>query len=608
MEHCLPADADEKPAHMTVRPEVRAFWTGPQLSPYEELCLTSFVAAGARVLVYSRDKTLRVPAGVERVDLDELLTGEVHHFTFADGDRSPALHSDLFRYFAILQFGGWYVDLDVICLGEQLPKCKVYLARESEKLVNGAVMKFPAHAPVISAAIEEAFKLLPEARPGAPLSARISIGPELVTRLANDYALDHLVRPRSSAYEISYDEIPLMFDPIFCEELNERVTGSDFVHLWNEIWRRVRVPKNYGPPAGSFLDGLFRRFGIQFAEDARLSTETIYAWFQERELLSQLKYRLHTEVIPENALDLIVRQASGLPQQADTFRAAKSAKLSRPSSAASARVPQTVRTFWQGGPIGSYQLVCLRSFADRGHRVEIYSFDPKLELPAWLSRKDAADIVPAERVLRHMPEAGRSAIHIDLFRHALLYRLGGWWVDPDVVLLRTELPSAPVFFAGPTEFNLVSTATLKFPSGHPILTDALVQATPFEDKVQDWSKAGAPALTQSILSNGSSASLQPVEQVSPVSWFDVANLFDPDQADAVTQKLQGKCFLDLHQEVWLRAGIPDYLAPPRGSWLDRLFEKHDIGLVFPARMDFGDVKRWLAHMYACSGLRPAAKP
>ena len=465
-------------------------------------------------------------------------------------------------------------------------------------------MKFPAHAPVIAAAIDEALKLLPQTRPGAPLSARLSIGPELVTRLVNDYALDHVVRPRSSAYEIAFDEIPLLFDPIYCEELNERVAGSDFLHLWNEIWRQVRIPKNYGPPAGSFLDGQFRRFGIQFAEDARLSTQAIYAWFQERRVLSQIKHRLRTEIIPKDALDRIVKQARGLRQLATTFTAAKPAKGARPLAAASGRAPQTVRSFWQGGPIGAYQLVCLRSFAARGHAVEVYSFDPKLELPAWLCRKDAAEILAPERVLREIAGEGRLGIHADLFRHALIHRLGGWWVDPDVVLLRTELPSVDMFVCGPTEFNLVSTAVLKFPCSHPILTETLIQATPFEAKVEDWSKAGAPMLTQSILSNGSASSIRPVDQVSPVSWFDVACLFDPDQAGTVAQKLQGKTFLDLHQEVWLRAGMPDYLAPPRGSWLDRLFEKHDIGLAFPARMDFADVKRWLAHMYACSGLRP----
>ena len=89
------------------RQEVRAFWTGPQLSPYEELSLRSLLAGGARTLLYSTNRELRVPEGVELVDAREILSGEVHRFAFADGVRSPALHSDLFRYLAIRQFGGW---------------------------------------------------------------------------------------------------------------------------------------------------------------------------------------------------------------------------------------------------------------------------------------------------------------------------------------------------------------------------------------------------------------------------------------------------------------------------------------------------------------------
>ncbi|MBV8402224.1 MAG: hypothetical protein JOZ17_26405, partial [Acetobacteraceae bacterium] len=250
----------------SARPEVRAFWTGPQLSPYEELSLRSFVHGGARVFLYSPIKNLRVPEGVELVDAAEILSGDVHSFTFGDGARSPALHSDLFRYLAIQRHGGWYADLDIVLLGKELPRNKVYLAWESEKLVNGAVMTFPANSPFVSTAVEEAWKLLPEAGPGAPLSKRISLGPELVTRLVHEYALDHLVQPRSSAYEITYDEIPSMFDPSLRDELEERVSKSHFVHFWNEIWRRVRIPQNFGPPADSFLDGLFRRFGIEFAD------------------------------------------------------------------------------------------------------------------------------------------------------------------------------------------------------------------------------------------------------------------------------------------------------------------------------------------------------
>jgi hypothetical protein len=273
-------------------PEVRMFWTGPPLSPYEQLSLQSFVAAGARVFVYSTTKALRVPEGVELVDARELLSGPVHRFVFPDGDPSPALHSDLFRYAAIRRFGGWYADLDMVCVGKTLPRTKVYIARESDALVNGAIMTFPSHSPFIAAAVEEAWKLLPQAGTDAPLSARESIGPSLVTRLAQDYALDHLIRPRSSAYAIGSHEIPAMFDPRRRDELDERVAGSDFVHLGNEYWRRVRIPKDLGPPVGSFLDGLFARFGFSFDDEARLSADAVAAWFEESRFLVQVRQHL----------------------------------------------------------------------------------------------------------------------------------------------------------------------------------------------------------------------------------------------------------------------------------------------------------------------------
>src|ERR1700734_658922 len=50
------ADIDKSLPSVAPRPEVRLFWTGPPLSPYEELSLRSFIAAGARVLLYATSK------------------------------------------------------------------------------------------------------------------------------------------------------------------------------------------------------------------------------------------------------------------------------------------------------------------------------------------------------------------------------------------------------------------------------------------------------------------------------------------------------------------------------------------------------------------------
>jgi len=285
------------------RQEVRAFWTGPGLSLYEQLSLMSFVTSGARVQLFSYDNDLVVPDGVELIDANEILPGPIYGFRYASGDKSLALHSDLFRYVAIEKYGGWYVDADIIFIGKELPASSIYIARESEKVINGAVMKFPAHSPLLITAVREARRLLPDTGKSSSHEARLLIGPRLVTRLVGEFALDHIVRPRSSAYEIGYDEISAFFDPASCERLQERLANSDFTHLWNEIWRWVRIPKNYGPPEGSFLDSLFRRVGVKIPPRARLSYGAITDWFREHRLLEEIKYCLGNERLPSDAMD-----------------------------------------------------------------------------------------------------------------------------------------------------------------------------------------------------------------------------------------------------------------------------------------------------------------
>ena len=401
--------------------------------------------------------------------------------------------------------------------------------------------------------------------------------------------------PISSAYPIDILDAPAMFDPLRRDELNERIANSDFVHLWNEYWRRVRIPKELGPPKGSFLDGLFARFGFSFDDEARLSADAVAAWFEEFRFLAQMRRHLQARYVPGDALDRLIGQPDAqisMPASAATYES-QAARI--PVQAASR--PQTVRSFWASGAIGPYQLLGLRSFADRGHRVEVFTFDRALKKPSWITWRDAAEIVPAARIVRELAEPGQSAIHANLFRHALLHRHGGWWVDPDVVLLGTELPDTDTFFARSHDTQLVSPAAMKFPESHPTLAEALIHSAPFDDKPEQWDKLGAALLTECLAADGLLDRCQPPDVVSPVSWFDVEILFDPARADMVEDKLKGGLFLDLHQEAWLRAGVPRELGPPLGSYLDRLFKRHEIGWPFAARIEYGDLRRWFAHMY-----------
>jgi hypothetical protein len=181
-----------------------------------------------------------------------------------------------------------------------------------------------------------------------------------------------------------------------------------------------------------------------------------------------------------------------------------------------------------------------------------------------------------------------------LFRWALLGQHGGWWIEPDVVLLAPKLPQDELFISCPTEFGRASTAALKFPAEHPLPLAAMQLATAGDaaDRYEE-----EPFEAELVERYGLSFLCRPGECVSPVSWLDVPTLFDPSRGRDLIQNPGSSLFLDLHHEVWLRSGVPQYLGPPEGSFLDLLLQRHNIEIRFPVRLEFGNLVRWMGHMY-----------
>lgn len=551
--------------------EARAFWTGPRLSPYEELSLKSFVAAGARVFLYSPEMTLEVPDGVELRHVDEILARPIHKFTYEDGDNTLTVHSDLFRYQAIHDHGGWYFDLDIICLGNALPRDEHYIAREDERLVNAAVMKFPPRAPFLAAAIDESARLLPKA-------GRLDIGPELVTRLAKEH-LGNSVKPRPQAYEVRTREVLSLFDPARRAELEARTARSDFVHLWNEIWRRIRIPKNYGPPKGSFLDALFERHGIGFSDEARFSFEAVENWMEDRGLLDSIRERR--------------------PARASVWKGNAQNRLTKSKS------PQIVRSLWIGDllpsgvqQIDTYQLLCLKTFADRDHRVELYVHGENLELPGWIVRRDIGEIIETDSVVRYLPEQETYAVNSNLFRYSALYEHGGWWIDPGVVLLEADMPANDFVLAERrSDSGIPLASVLKFPRHHPLMAEARDRCAAFERDIGRWHEDPLADMQASVQTN------TPKRYADPVGTSGVEALFDPAQCRDLMEFCGQMPFIDLHREIWLRAGIPHDLAPPEGSFVEWLLGRHNLDSRLIVNMHFPEVQRWLRHLYMADRVR-----
>lgn len=255
---------------------------------------------------------------------------------------------------------------------------------------------------------------------------------------------------------------------------------------------------------------------------------------------------------------------------------------------------EVFRTFWHGGPLNHYQLLCLRSFVSRGHRVELFTYQNDLTVPDWIVRRGAQEILPADKVLLYQsgPERGSPSLHSNLFRYVVLHRLGGWWIDMDVALLRARLPADPIFFAierlGTTaEHSDTSTrygtAVMKFPPQHPLLSQAIEHCFAVGESAK-WAQTGPHLLTELVNKHRLERYASPPDAAYAIAWRDIAAFFDPARCNEARDRCKESIFVHLWHSMW--RGIPGAVAPPLGSFLDWLVRCVDFDLKFQGRMGF----------------------
>lgn len=259
------------------KPTLCTFWAG-RASPYQTLCIASWVAQGHDVVVYTADTDIKLPPGARRRPAEDVLDlgGRIHRYKNGFGARSPSLHSNLFRY-RLVERGDWWLDTDVVMLRAELPETDFFLARQLNKDSLGiGIMRLPARSPVIRDAIREIETVIERAEWG-------QTGPDLITRLVEKHGLAHRAHDRQTAYEIDYTEAIKLFDPTARDEVEERVAASLFVHLWNEVWNAIGFPQDLGPPEGSYLDSLVARYGSRSMFPACIGFASVRTWWENWE-------------------------------------------------------------------------------------------------------------------------------------------------------------------------------------------------------------------------------------------------------------------------------------------------------------------------------------
>ena len=234
-----------------------------------------------------------------------------------------------------------------------------------------------------------------------------------------------------------------------------------------------------------------------------------------------------------------------------------------------------IASFHGGKPLNLWEWSCLRSFADHGHSVALYSYDRPL-LPPGVHAADAADIVPRadfDGFIAASP--GAYAQFSDLFRYELLFRRGGWWVDTDVLCLSRTLPDSD-FFIARKKGERVNNAIMAFSPGHEFVAAALRFARKGAGKTRFSRRVflGPDLVSRLVKERGLLRATAPGDVCYPFHQQHVFALVMPEKRTCVGKTVENSPFIHLFQENFRQLGFPRDILPPRGSFVAEKLVQH----------------------------------
>jgi hypothetical protein len=246
-----------------------------------------------------------------------------------------------------------------------------------------------------------------------------------------------------------------------------------------------------------------------------------------------------------------------------------------------------IATLWIGEALGPVERACLKSVIRQGHSLSLYCYRRPEGVPAGIEIRDAAEILPEDRIIRH--ESGSVALFANWFRYELQRRGLGTWVDCDVYLVAPLESALPYLFGeqGPGSINV---GVFRAPPDSPLLPPLLAlfeerrvpHWLPWRPKLSayarlltsgrsglskmPWGSAGPRAASALAKELGLFRLAAPRDVLYPVHWRDAEWIRDPALSldDMITPRTL--CVHIWNQQI---KHFKDRPAPP-GSFLARL--------------------------------------
>lgn len=244
---------------------------------------------------------------------------------------------------------------------------------------------------------------------------------------------------------------------------------------------------------------------------------------------------------------------------------------------------------WVDGRLGYIEYICLKSMVSCGHSVTLYTYGKLTNVPDGVTVKDANQILPRARLLRHK-KSGSYSLGSNIFRYELLQQRKVIWVDADIYCLK-PIPWFDGYVFGWESDRTINGAVLGMPSDAAILSElesyynARVFLPPWwshRRKINNilrsiigidkkaanvgWGVLGPKAITYFVKKTSTTAFAQKVSVFYPIPIDNIDEIFNPDatpenyiKAETLTVHLWNEMIKQEKRKF-----------PPEGSYIHKL--------------------------------------
>lgn len=228
---------------------IQSLWVGSELSSMEQLSILSFLAHDHEVHVYTYDMNLKgVPEGAVVKNAEDIVPK-------VDIDRFQNLanFSDYFRFSMLYKMGGWWADLDSICLRHFDFPAEYVFSNYDDGAIGAANIKAPAKSDIMKWLVDEINKK------NLKTIGFSEIGPFLLAAAVAHFKYQHFVQTQDTFIPIGCNINPLgvITDPIANRKFGPETYA---VHLYNYMWGKQNKDKDAAWPPSCIYEQLKRTY------------------------------------------------------------------------------------------------------------------------------------------------------------------------------------------------------------------------------------------------------------------------------------------------------------------------------------------------------------